>query len=32
MSELNLEEVKDKLIAESESIVRKLSNKNLSID
>ncbi len=32
MSELNLEEIKDKLITERESIIRKLSSKNLSID
>jgi DnaK suppressor protein len=32
MNELNLEEIKDKLITERESILRKLSNKNLSID
>lgn len=32
MSELNLEEIKGKLIKERESILAKLSNKNLSID
>ncbi len=32
MSKLNLEEIKDKLITEKESLLRKLSNKNLSID
>lgn len=32
MSELNLEEIKDKLLAERETIARKLSNKDLSID
>lgn len=32
MSELNLEEIKDKLISEKENILGKLSNKNLSID
>jgi DnaK suppressor protein len=32
MSELNLEEIKEKLILERENILRKLSTKNLSID
>ena len=32
MSELNLEEVKERLILERENILRKLSTKNLSID
>lgn len=32
MSKLNLEEIRDNLITERESISRKLSNKNLSID
>ena len=32
MSNVNLEEIKDKLITERESILRKLGNKNLSID
>jgi DnaK suppressor protein len=32
MSELNLEEIKEKLIVERDSIIVKLSNKNLSID
>lgn len=32
MSELNLTEIKDKLLVERETIIRKLSNKNLSID
>lgn len=32
MSNLNLEEIKDKLITERESILRKLGSKNLSID
>lgn len=32
MSNLNLDEIKDKLIAERENIARKLGSKNLSID
>ncbi len=32
MSKLNLEKIKDKLITEKESLLRKLSSKNLSID
>lgn len=32
MSELNLEEIKDKLITERDNIIRKLSSNNLSID
>jgi DnaK suppressor protein len=32
MSKLNLEEIKDKLITEKESLLRKLGSKNLSID
>ncbi len=32
MSKINIEEIKDNLVTERESILRKLSNKNLSID
>ncbi len=32
MSKLNLEEIKDKLITERDSIIRKLSSNNLTID